>query len=275
MEVNLPPLPTQRRIAAILSAYDNLIENNARRIAILEEMARNLYREWFVEFRFPGHELGVLRETAIGSVPERWEVIPLESVCTRITDGSHWSPKTTDTGYPMASVKDMHNWGLDLDSCRRISEEDYHKLVRNDCRPLRNDILIAKDGSYLKHIFVIDSEQDVVVLSSIAILRPNEKILPNLLSLHLKQPEVLGRMKGYVSGVAIPRIVLKDFRKFLVSVPPRALQVQLNGLIEPMVRECFILTAKNRNLRRQRDLLLPKLVSGELDVSELEIAGMA
>jgi len=73
----LPPLPTQRRIAGILSAYDDLIENNEQRIAILEEMARNLYREWFVDFRFPGHEDVAMRETEIGMVPEGWEVVKL------------------------------------------------------------------------------------------------------------------------------------------------------------------------------------------------------
>src|SRR5207248_473854 len=107
-QVLLPPLPTQRKIASVLSAYGDLIENNTRRIAILEEMAQSLYREWFVHFRFPGHEKRKMIESPLGMIPEGWEVKHLSEVCSRITDGSHWSPKTVENGYPMASVKDMH-----------------------------------------------------------------------------------------------------------------------------------------------------------------------
>ena len=80
--VRLPPLPTQRKIAAILSAYDDLIEVNTRRIALLEEMARGLYREWFVRFRFPGHEGVRMVESAVGVVPEGWEVSGLGRHCS-------------------------------------------------------------------------------------------------------------------------------------------------------------------------------------------------
>jgi type I restriction enzyme S subunit len=96
----------------------------------------------------------------------------------------------------MASVKDMHNWGLDLQSCRKISNEDFATLVRNDCKPLVGDVLIAKDGSYLKHCFWVQRAMEVVILSSIAILRPNNKIRPSYLSLHLLDPQIKSRMAG-------------------------------------------------------------------------------
>ena len=198
----LPPLPTQRKIAVILSAYDDLIENNTRRIKILEEMAQALYREWFVKFRFPGHEKVKIVESELGMMPEGWEVKGLEDVCLRITDGSHWSPKTVDDGYPMASVKDMNEWGFEISKCRKVAKEDYEELIRNDCKPLKGDVLIAKDGSYLKHIFVTEKELELVVLSSIAIIRPNNQILPHVLSLYLREPSIKDRMAGYVSGVA-------------------------------------------------------------------------
>lgn len=270
-EIELPPLPTQRKIAAILSAYDDLIENNTRRIKILEEMASALYREWFVNFRFPGHEKVRMEESELGPKPEGWEVYTLESVCQRITDGSHWSPKSVSNGFPMASVKDMHDWGFDITKCRQIGEEDYQKLVHNDCKPLKEDVLIAKDGSYLKHIFVVEKEIDLVILSSIAILRPNGRMLPHLLAMYLKDPSVEARMKGYVSGVAVPRIVLKDFRKFKIVIPPKNLQHNWFELAEPMIEQCWRLISKNANLRQTRDFLLPKLISSEMDVSELDI----
>jgi type I restriction enzyme S subunit len=97
IEVELPPLPTQRKIAAILSAYDDLIENNTRRIAILEEMAQALYREWFVHFRFPGHESVRLVESELGPVPEGWEIKTISEICSRITSGG--TPKTKEPLY--------------------------------------------------------------------------------------------------------------------------------------------------------------------------------
>jgi type I restriction enzyme S subunit len=171
----------------------------------------------------------------------------------------------------MASVKDMNDWGLDIENCRRIRENDYLELIRNDCKPLKGDVLIAKDGSYLKHIFVVDKESDLAILSSIAILRPNERMNPYFLAMYLKDSSVAARMKGYVSGVAIPRIVLKDFRKFEIVIPPEPLQKAWWGIAEPLINQCLRLMDKNANLRRTRDLLLPKLISGMLNVENLEI----
>ena len=270
--IPLPPLPTQRKIAAILSAYEDLIENNLRRIKILEEMAQNLYREWFVKFRFPGHQNARFTDSSLGRIPERWEVVSLENVCSRITDGSHHSPKTADFGYPMASVKDMHDWGINIDTCRTISEEEFHNLVRNDCKMRKNDVLIAKDGSYLKHCFVVERDLDVALLSSIAILRPNKKINPHVLAMTLREPNMKTRMTGFVSGAALPRIILQAFRQFQIVLPHIALQERWAASTEPMIQLCWRLLNANANLRRTRDLLLPRLISGELDVSELDIA---
>jgi type I restriction enzyme S subunit len=271
-KIPLPPLPIQRRIAGILSAYDDLIENNQRRIAILERMARALYREWFVHFRYPGHEGVPLVASPLGEIPQGWEVKRLGDVCSRITDGSHSSPKSIENGYPMASVKDMHDWGINIEGCRRIASHDYEELVRNDCKPLKNDVLIAKDGSYLKHTFVVGEEEDLVILSSIAMLRPNETIRPNYLCSVLQDSATKARMRGIVSGVAIPRIVLKDFRKFQILVPSGPVQDEWAQIVDPLVESCRKLVTQIDNLRRTRDLLLPRLLSGQLDVGELDDA---
>lgn len=270
-DFEVPPLETQRKIASILSAYDDLIENNTRRIKILEELAQTIHREWFVNFRFPGHEQVKMVDSPLGKIPEGWEVKSLQDVCERITDGAHKSPKSQEEGYPMASVKDMHDYGLNVQSCRRISAEDFSDLVRNDCKVNKNDVLIAKDGSYLKHCFVVEEDLDMALLSSIAMLRPNNEIRPHLLALLLKDPVIKERMRGYVSGVAIPRIVLKDFRGFEIVLPPKEFQNHWAQLIEPMVENCWCFIKKNNNLRQTRDLLLPKLISGAIDVSDLEI----
>ena len=268
VEIELPSLPVQRRIAGILSPYDELMENSQRRIRILEAMARALYREWFVHFRFPGHEKLLRVASPLGDIPQGWEVVSLDNVCERVTDGSHSSPKSVEEGLPMASSKDMHDWGLTLETCRFIGREDFDQLVRNGCKPKKNDVLITKDGAnYLKYIFVNRAEQELVLLSSIAILRPNARINPHLLAAILKSPENKGRLKNYVTGAAIPRIVLKDFKRFQFVMPSKAVQAQWAKIAEPMTEHCWRLVDQIVNLRRTRDLLLPRLLSGTIDLT--------
>jgi type I restriction enzyme S subunit len=270
--VNIPEMGVQRRIAETLSAYDDLIEVNQRRIAILEDMSRRLFDEWFVRFRYPGHEAVRLVETELGMVPEGWSVRLLGQLSTKVTDGSHWSPASHPAGKLMASVKDMGEWGFDLSKCRSISDEDFDKLVRNDCLPLLGDILVAKDGANLnKHTFLITEQRnDLVVLSSIAIIRPNEQVEREYLTALLKSPEVSTRIKQSVSGAAIPRIILKDFKNLPVIVPSLDLQSRWVASFGPLAEQCRTLTNTNECLRAARDLLLPKLISGQIDVSAAE-----
>jgi type I restriction enzyme S subunit len=249
LNVVIPPLPEQRAIASVLSSLDDKIDLLHRQNKTLEAMAETLFRQWFVE-----------------EVDEMWEEVDLEYVTEKITDGAHKSPPTVEVGLPMASVKDMHQWGIHLDSCRKISESDFEELVRNDCRPLKNDILIAKDGSYLKHVFVAPKDLDLVILSSIAILRPNGKYHPILLSIYLKMSSTREALENIVTGAVIPRIVLKDFRKFKLKLPPMELQVNALKTLEPIHMRCWQNVNQISTLEKLRDTLLPKLMSGEVRV---------
>jgi type I restriction enzyme S subunit len=270
VEIDIPPLPIQRRIAGILSAYDELIENSQRRIKILESMARTLYREWFVHLRFPGHESVPLVPSPLGEIPQGWEVATIDEVCSRVTDGSHRSPRSVNEGMPMASSKDMHDWGLNLDTARLISQEDFAELARNDCKPQMNDVLITKDGAnYLKHIFVTRAEQEVVLLSSVAMLRPSTRINPHFLVATLKEPENKGKLKNFVTGAAIPRVILKDFKRFELLLPSNEVQTAWAKIAEAMTEQIWRLIDKIQNLRRTRNLLLPRLLCGQLDVEAL------
>ena len=147
---------------------------------------------------------------------KEYTIKTINELCTKITDGSHFSPEHDENGvYSMYSSKDMLYDGFDDSDVKRISEPVYKKLVKQDCRPLKNDILIIKDGnSYLKRIFKINTDIDAVILSSIAILRPNVKIIdPDFFKYLLRSDSIRNAMANYVSGAAIPRIVLKDFKK--------------------------------------------------------------
>lgn len=269
--IAVPELSIQHRIGAILAAYDDLIEANQRRISIMEEMSRRLFEEWFVRFRFPGHEAASTPELANPALPSGWRRVALGELCARVTDGAHYSPPSVADGMFMASVRDMRDWGFDLSECRKISDSDYQELVRADCQPLVGDILIAKDGANLnKHTFLIWKDEPIVILSSIAIIRPSDAVFPEFLVATLKSAGTSAAIKQMKSGAAIPRIVLKDFRRLPVILPPSEVCAKFDGLVAPIHMSCRQLVETNLRLRAARALLLPKLISGEIPIGAAE-----
>ena len=152
-----------------------------------------------------------------------WTALPLGELCLRITDGAHSSPPSVPLGKPMASVKDLTRFGVNLEEARQISESDFASLVKQGCQPEVGDVLIAKDGnSALDTTCLVKEPLDAVLLSSVAILRPNpEKLVPEFLKQHLSCPRTIEYLKSeFISGAAIPRVILKDFRRAIVNVPP-------------------------------------------------------
>lgn len=145
----------------------------------------------------------------------------LEEICSLITDGSHFSPEDEGAGYPMFSVKDMTPNGFNISGCKKIGEEAYKKLVANGCKPLNDDVVVAKDGSYLKTAFVIKGNPEITLLSSIAILRPKiDLVVPEYLSYFLKSDAVYRTVSlNYITGTALKRIILKGIRKIEVDLP--------------------------------------------------------
>lgn len=155
-----------------------------------------------------------------------WKVARLEDVCDVITDGSHYSPKDHPGGLPMASVKDLTRSGINVSGCRTISEIDFESLVRSGCQPLYGDVLIAKDGATCLDTVCEYKQQDkIVLLSSIAILRPGSQLCSGYLRYYLDSSTTKALLKsGFVSGSAIPRVVLKDFKRAPIPVPPLPVQ---------------------------------------------------
>lgn len=150
-----------------------------------------------------------------------WIEYKLEDVCLKITDGSHFSPKLDSSGNKIiGTVKDMLDYNFDIKNCKRINDNEYEELIKNDCKPQLNDILFSKDGTIGK-VLVFNFDLDIVVLSSIAIIRPNLKLVnPNFLGYVLKskksQDEII---ENYKSGSAVPRVILRDFKRFPINLP--------------------------------------------------------
>lgn len=175
----------------------------------------------------------------------------LEDICLKITDGSHYSPADDiNSDIPMLSVKDMEEFNFNYDNCKHISEEEYNKMLRNDCVPKLNDVLVAKDGSYLKEIFVNEAENKKAILSSIAIFRPNSEIVdPYFLCYLLKTPMILNYVKdNCVSGSALPRIILRAFKGIELTIPELEIQKKIVKIIKSINTKIRINNEINNNL---------------------------
>ena len=164
-----------------------------------------------------------------------WQTLTLADVCTVITDGAHQSPKTVSRGKPMASVKDLTRFGVDLTSARHIATEDFEALVKQGCKPHVGDVLIAKDGnSALDTVCTVDHPLDAVLLSSVAILRPDPKCLDSVfLKFYLSSPETIDYLKSnFISGAAIPRVVLRDFKRAEIRLPSLDVQRRIARVLQ-------------------------------------------
>lgn len=183
-----------------------------------------------------------------------WRLSTINEICSLVTDGAHNSPKSVINGAYMASVKDFTEYGLDFSSCRMISEEDYEKLRLQGCVPEFNDILVGKDGArYFEDIIIYKQPEKPALLSSIAILRTDrKKVIPEFLYYTLKSPSVRKDVRdNYGSGSAIPRIVLKDFKRMPIAFPPIDEQKKLVSIFVSIDEQIQNNNKINNNLEQQ------------------------
>ena len=180
-----------------------------------------------------------------------WMTTTINDVCSLVTDGAHNSPKSVEKGRYMASVKDFTEFGFDFSNCRRISEEDYERLRKQGCVPEKDDILVGKDGArYFEDIVIYKQDEQPALLSSIAILRADrKKIIPEFLYYTLKTPAVKKNVRdNYGSGSAIPRIVLKDFKRMPFSFPSVDEQRKITAICSAIDSKIQVNNAINNNL---------------------------
>lgn len=284
LTIPVPDLVTQRKIVAILSAYDDLIENNLRRIKILEQMAQLMYREWFVNFRFPGHERVRIVDSPLGAIPKGWEPQSLESLLATHIGG--------DWGSEEPGVKETHcvrvirgtdirrAWAGDISRLpkRYIRDSSYLK------RGLRvGDVVVensvnASSRSVGTGLLVTDGilslvASDVICASFCKLFRPKDSRVGPLIHLHLQYLRQEHRMEFY-QHVATNGIANLQTKRLIGSeVIPLPIDHDLADRLLDSLGELTssVCAEEVANLRRTRDLLLPRLMSGELDVSDLDI----
>ena len=262
----MPPLEVQRMIASILSAYDDLSENNLRRIKILEEMAQSLYKEWFVDFRFPGHENAKMVDSALGMIPEGWEASTVGEAAELTTRGI--SPRYDDEG-PMTVLNQrcIRNHQVDLAESRRHSG-----AFPPQKQVLLGDVLINSTGvGTLGRTAQVYKQVDACVVDShVTIVRPLSSLETDYFGMAVIELEDYFELQGK-GATGQTELGRDSIRVAPFLVPPQIIQQAFSTLVQPLRRLSVVLGERTDNLRQTRDLLLPKLIYGELDVSDLNI----
>ncbi len=256
-----PTKESQRKIAAVLSAYDDLIENNKRRIALLEKMAEEIYREWFVRFRFPGHDKVKFEK----GVPGGWEVLPF-SKAVLINPVERIS---RDVEKPYIRMED-----LSVSSMYFLSKE---MRTGNAGSKFRNhDVLLPRITPSLengKRGYVMTLEEDQVGIGSTEFIVLREKILTSEhIYLLTCSSDFRKHAELSMAGASGRQRVQENcFDFFLVNVPPQEIRSRFTQIVRPYFSGIKALSNENINLSSTRDLLLPRLISGKLSVENLDI----
>lgn len=253
--VFLPSLQTQYKIASILSAYDDLIENNQKQIKLLEEAAQRLYKEWFVDLRFPGHE----NVKIVDGVPEGWE-------SCRLRDVAEINGRNIDENYPYDKI----NY-IDIGSVRngRILEKANYNLEEAPGRAKR----IVQDGDVIwgmvrpnlrAYAMVLNPDKNDVFSTGFAVLT-SKKVPFSFLYCNVTTEEFVGYLVNCTNGAAYPAVKPIHFEEYNVSIPPNNLLNKFHNITEPYFRKIYYLNKQISSLREARDRLLPKLMSGEIE----------
>jgi type I restriction enzyme, S subunit len=267
--ITYPSLEAQRRIADILSAYDRLIENNTRRIKILEEMARSLYDEWFVKFRFPGHEQTKLVDSQLGLIPEGWKVSKLEKLGFLGRGKSKHRPRNDPSlysgEYPFIQTGEV--------------KEASPSLYITSYSQTYNDIGLAQSklwdsGTLLITIAANIAETAILTFpacfpdSIIGFVADFEQVSTEFIKYSIEQVKL--RMQNVSKGTTQDNLSQEKLRIFDFLVPDKTTMYLFVRNTVPIFQQIKNLLQKNSNLKQTRDLLLPKLISGEIDVEKLD-----
>lgn len=258
----LPPVPIQRKITAMLSTYDDLIENNNRRIVLLEKLAEEIYREWFVRFRFPGHEKGKV----IKGIPRGWRVAKLKELATVNSSSISRRDKPETILYvDISSVSTNRIEGVTTYSSneapgrarRRVKHGD---IIWSSVRPANR-----------AYCLIYEPPDNLIVSTGFAVIRANLATPFTFLFFAVTSNPFVDQMTVVAKGAAYPATSFDDFEKAKLLVPSDDLLMSFHEKTELMFRQKHLLQEQVKRLQQTRDLLLPRLISGAISVEHLDI----
>ena len=261
--IPVPPLPEQRRIAGILAAYDNLIENNQRRIEILEAMARALFREWFVHFHFPGHEDVARVVSALGEIPSGWTVQP-------VTECVELNPRVVVPREGEKPFVPMGCLGTDSMLITNVESRDGNSGAKFQ----NGDTLLARITPCLENgktgfVQFLPHPQAVAFGSTEYIVLRSRTLTPEFVYLLARSDEFRGTaIKSMTGASGRQRVQEGVFNDFLIVHPPSSILDRFSALVGPQFRMIQRLHLQADTLRQTRDLLLPRLLSGQVTLTD-------
>jgi type I restriction enzyme S subunit len=266
----IPALPAQGKILQVLSAYDDLIENNTKRIKILEEMARSLYREWFVSFRFPGHEKAKFTTSKLGKIPEGWGLRPLRE-CAQFLSGG--TPSKANADYwegdiPWVSSGELTAFRLhrtQLHISQAGAEAGSRMVPPGTILAVVRGMSLAKEFRIGITAREMAFNQDLKAIVS----APDLDSLVLFHALDARRDEIRDRSTEAAHGTK--KLDSAVLEQLMIPLPPRSVQEAFKKHVGPIHAQWDCLDKKNHTLRPTRDLLLPRLISGEIDVSSLRL----
>lgn len=271
VEVEIPSKETQEKIASILSAFDDLIENNSRRISILEEMARLIYREWFVHYRYPGHENDRLVDsgTDLGDVPEGWEIGTIGDLYDMKSGFAFKSKKLVDQGsFGVIKIGNIQSGDIDVAGVQFIENDKVpEKAVKFKLYP--GDVLIAMTGAKVGKVGIMPKTKNPYYLNQRVgkYFSKNEALKSHMyLYAFLNSREAQANIEHLAQGAAQPNISATDLKSLKLPIPPEQILKEFEEFTLSMRDEMLTLRQKNVKLKETRDLLLPKLISGTINI---------
>ena len=259
-----PSLRIQNRIVEILSRYDSLIENYQKQIKLLEEAAQRLYKEWFVDLHFPGHE----STNIVDGVPEGWEIVTINDVTSKITTGLN--PRKNfvlgNGNNYYVTIKNMANNTIYLDDkCDKIDDEAIEKInKRSDLKT--GDILFSGIGTIGRVCLIDIPTNNWNVSESVFTLRANDMVSKEFMYLLLLGTDVQNYCQAHAHGAAQKGIRMADLKAFKFSLAPRKVMQDFTRIVNPYINNVSRIQSQLRLLTEARDRLLPKLMSGEITV---------
>jgi len=270
MSLLLPPLATQQRVAAVLSAFDELIEINERRIELLEDLARSLYREWFVRFRFPGHAEVDFTDSELGPIPERWEVVRLGSTAKWFSGGT---PSTTEPAFwdgdiPWISSGSLKSMLLDR-SDRSVTPAGASvgsRIVERDTL-----LFVVRGMSLAREFRVGVAERTLAFGQDCKALLANDGVEPLYLAFSVfeRRDDIQGMVE--LAGHGTGKLSTDRLKAVKYPLPPEPVQRAFVETVTPIREALATHAARSRQLAATRDLLLPRLVTGRLDISDIDL----
>ena len=264
LKLNLPDLPTQERIADILSAYDDLIEANNRRIELLEQTAQELYKEWFVRFRFPGYENAKFED----GIPEGWDIKRIVDLFDITSSKRVYLAAYVDAGIPFYRSKEIIqlSQGQAITEPLYISNAAYENFKSKYGAPEKNDILITSVGT-IGVSYLVDGHEFYFKDGNLTWIKSgSNKALSLFLFQWLNSQSGKQQLLQSTIGTSQSALTIENLKKIKLLVPTKALIEDYYQKAHFMLEQKSALQMNNRNLAVQRDMLLPRMMSGKLEV---------